>query len=910
MHIRLISLVFFLSGCSALAFETVWFRMTSIALGSSVWSAAAVLSAFMAGLAIGNTAIAIYGNNITKPFSTYILIELIIGITGVASVFFINTLSTEIAWLLSDITNDSTLLNTSRFAVAFIILLIPSVGMGMTLPILHKGLFHFDNSFSRSLGKLYGWNTLGAVSGVLLSEFLLISYLGIKGTAFTACLFNFIAALILLRLFHNNPFVLNKDIDNKIIATRLIRQIKGYILPPFFTGFLLLALEIVWFRYLLLHQSGTSTTFSIMLATILTGIGLGGLIASRIKNKKINQQKLIINLSLFAAVITVSSFHLHHLLILNYFTEVKSEITYSIISAAVLMLPTSIISGFLFPLYGEMLYKKLSTPTQASGLLTLFNTAGAAIGSVFATFILIPYIGIENSILVLALGYIVVAVLLVINLGVITNNLNIYLKPSIVLLVIFALFPYGNLDKEYSNFRNYYFEDKKLVKIKEGLNETVQYLKHDFLGEPLNYRLITNSVSMSGTNFEAKRYMKLYVYLPYALKEDIKNVLLISYGVGNTAEAIINIDTLDNFDVVDISKDVLELSDIIHNTSGTHPLKSDKTQVHIEDGRFYLNTTKQTYDLITGEPPPPKQAGVVNLYTKEYFELLYKNLNLGGITSYWLPVYQMQNQESLAIIKAFCLVFSDCSLWSGAGLELMLLGSRGGIKPVSTVRFREIWNSNIGDDLKRMGIENPGLLSTTFIADNKILMDLTSMVEPVTDNYPHRIFNGLQITSYDTKLYQDLLNINRRHEAFINSSYINRIYPEKLIKETEENFFYENLFTILIEPAPIESGVAVVKIYLDVLSHLLTETTFETLPLLALNGRPRELEIMEEVDNDGSPEYQWAYIKSLLVKRRYEETLVEMKKYINLPVNTNKDYLRNLYVLIKEINFKNKIKDN
>lgn len=60
------------------------------------------------------------------------------------------------------------------------------------------------------------------------------------------------------------------------------------------------------------------------------------------------------------------------------------------------------------------------------------------------------------------------------------------------------------------------------------------------------------------------------------------------------------------------------MSDIIY-TPDAHPLRDPRVQVHLEDGRFFLQTTDERFDLITGEPPPPRTPGTVNLYTREYF---------------------------------------------------------------------------------------------------------------------------------------------------------------------------------------------------------------------------------------------------------------------------------------------------
>ena len=113
--------------------------------------------------------------------------------------------------------------------------------------------------------------------------------------------------------------------------------------------------------------------------------------------------------------------------------------------------------------------------------------------------------------------------------------------------------------------------------------------------EQVRIRLLTNGFSMSGTATIMRRYMKLYVYLPFALHPDPKNALLISYGVGNTAKALTDSKSLERIDVVDISRDILELSRIVYPDPSEHPLRDPRVQVHVEDGRHFLQTTQRRF---------------------------------------------------------------------------------------------------------------------------------------------------------------------------------------------------------------------------------------------------------------------------------------------------------------------------
>jgi len=899
--VHLISVVFFLSGCSALIFETIWFRTASVVLGSSIWSAAAVLMAFMSGLGLGNAIMAIRGDKVTSPLRTYIFIEIIIGISGVFATFLLPVLSPVIAKGLAPITDHGSLLNFLRFCTAFIILLFPSIAMGMTIPLLQKFLHShkYYQQFSRSLGILYGFNTLGAVSGALIAEFILLKVVGVKGSGLFACTINLVVVLILLRSFSDKKEPLLKEAQAGNFSQLL--ALKSDLIPPFLAGFLLLSLEVIWFRYMLLAHSGTSEVFALMLAIVLVGIGVGGLIASKISVKKTGLQFLTLFLPLLGAFTVVLSFYLFDKIFTHFFAELDSNLIAFTLAAVVLMLPNCIISGVLFTLFGECLYQRLEHTTQATGVLTLTNTMGAAIGSGCATFILLPELGIENSILLLSLGYVLIAIFVYQNQPASKSLYRGFIPVASTLIILVLCFPFGALEKSYQTFASLKLPGEKLIAVKEGMNETLQYYQTERFGKPLRFRLVTNNFSMSGNDFASKRYMKLYAYFPYVFNRNIKDVLLISYGVGSTAEAITDLNSVKHIDVVDISKDILDMSTIIHTATGKFPLKDKRTEIHLEDGRFFLQTTPRKYDLITGEPPPPKNAGIVNLYTQEYFQLIHTHLKPEGMVTYWLPAHDLNDADSLAIIKAFCLVFEDCSLWNGGGLDFMLVGVKGGINSVSAEELRDTWSSEIGPELQLIGLEYSAMLGTMFLADNKLLKKLTLQISPVTDNFPHRISPSQEGMRAFSNLYSGLLNIERRQEAYKNSEYIRRLFSAETIEETLNQFKHEDLLTSLLIPLYHSSSFY----YWEDITSLLLETDLKILPLLLLNSSPGEQAIISQIEKDANidivktQEYQEAYIKHLLVRREFGQAAWRFDQYLKtFSINEDKMvYIKQLFLL-------------
>ena len=256
-----------------------------------------------------------------------------------------------------------------------------------------------------------------------------------------------------------------------------------------------------------------------------------------------------------------------------------------------------------------------------------------------------------------------------------------------------------------------------MVALREGVNQTTTTLRREWGGEPVSHRLVTNGHSMSGTDFADRRYMKLFVNWALAVNPRIRQALLISYGLGSTAKALTDTRALTDIDVVDVSPEILGMAPVVF-APGQSPLADPRVRVHVEDGRFFLQTSAASFDLITGEPPPPKAAGIVNLYSREYFQLLHDRLNDGGVATYWLPVEELAEDDARAIVGAFCAAFADCSLWTGAGPHWMLAGTRGLRERATEEAFAAQWRDDVvGPELVRLGIEQPEQLGATFLAD-------------------------------------------------------------------------------------------------------------------------------------------------------------------------------------------------
>src|SRR5712691_3229612 len=161
-----LSLAFFLSGAAGLIFEMVWIYRCGLLFGNTVWATSIVLSSYMGGLALGNGLVGRYGARLRRFVGLYATLEGIVAVTGIGLTYALGALPGVLAPSTRTLLDNRGLENLVRLATAFPLLMLPTTAMGATLPVLVGALCRSDERFAEALGRLYGWNTLGAVVGV------------------------------------------------------------------------------------------------------------------------------------------------------------------------------------------------------------------------------------------------------------------------------------------------------------------------------------------------------------------------------------------------------------------------------------------------------------------------------------------------------------------------------------------------------------------------------------------------------------------------------------------------------------------------------------------------------------------------------------------------------------------------
>ena len=889
-----VSLVFFISGAASLIFEIVWFHRCGLVFGNSVWAASLVLSSFMGGLALGSAGVGWYSDRIRAPLRIYAALEMAVGISGLALAYALPSFTRLFVPVAQAIGESTWLVNPARFVAAFASLLVPATAMGATLPVLvgglselsrssidsrraREGLEGIEGSFGRTLGRLYGWNTIGAVVGVLGAEVVLIDRVGVTGSAWVAALLDAAAAAAAFALSRRaGESSAARPVESgqgRVRRAPSAGSISGRRVLPrallacaFLAGANLLTLEVVWFRFLSMYVLSTTLAASVMLAVVLAAIGVGALLASIWQSQRPAAVTCLPALAVAAGCSVVLSYVLFESV-----TEGTQVGEWSRIAWFTLLLsgPTSLVSGMIFTLLGEAIERRVAVETKAAAWLTLANTAGAACGPLLAAFVLLPALGMERTLAGVAIVYGVV--------GLVASATRLQARPRrspafllalVVLIVALWQFPFGSMrGANFSRAAEVYAADgAEIVATREGPSETIFLMQRQWMGKPVYSRLVTNGFSMSGTAMPALRYMRYFVYWPMLVHPaPLRRVLVICYGVGATAGAATDVASAESIDVVEISRDVVAASDLIYPPE-RHPLRDPRVRLHIEDGRQFLQTTRERFDLITGEPPPPRTPGAVNIYTREYFQLIHDRLAHGGIATYWVPVARPSPGTDVStIIHAFCDVFDDCTLWNGTPFDLMLAGTRGAAGPVSESAFARPWvTPTLEARLREVGFEAPQQIGATFIGDASYLRALTADVPPLTDDFPQRLRPvptrpSLSDPRYGVdprvaELYQNAIDPVRAREAFRSSDFIRRFWPEALIEKSLPFFDTQRILNRVIW----DGGQPIRQI--EDLHALLTQTTLRTLPLWLLGTDEARQQIAE-----ASPEQtgEVAYARAL-----------------------------------------------
>ena len=567
---------FFLSGAAGLIYEVVWARQLSLFLGITGFAHTAVITAYMAGLAGGSLFFGRRSDRLKNPLKIYAWLEIGVGLYAAVTPWMFTTLQVVYANVAGATGVEGTSGHFARFSIALLALLIPTFLMGGTLPLLVRGVVSELPDVGRITSRMYGVNTLGAMSGTLLAGYVLLEQLGIRATIFIAVALNLGIALWVFLVLAKHPTRQHKTKKTRHNTPAKIRGpgetgnsvtgagLRFALLAGFgAAGFAALLTQLAWMRAMILLVGGSVYAFTIALSSFLAGIALGSLAYSRVfRNSRIdNVLERLSHAGVVAALVGLTIIggipllaHLPQWYLAGYAAGLKDHFAafqlYIFVLAFVLMLLPTLLMGLLFPLVTTIYTGQVSQTGQSVGTAYAVNTTGTILGTLLGGLFLLPWLGIQNSLILAGVIYVAVAVVFwsLANRRLTTSwRAGVPSMGVFILLVIVSLIP--RWDTAIWGPGVYYDPEAIIKRLPDSnLHDIMSLLEVLYYEEGLDGTVVVRQndyqkyLTINGkTDATAKRDAPTQLmlgHLPLLLHQTADDVLVIGLGSGMTVGAV------------------------------------------------------------------------------------------------------------------------------------------------------------------------------------------------------------------------------------------------------------------------------------------------------------------------------------------------------------------------------------
>lgn len=668
-------LIFILSGASGLIYEVIWMRQLTLIFGSTVFATSTVLTAFMAGLALGSY---YFGRKIDEstqsPLRIYALLEAGIGAFCLVWPLILSALGAIYVLIHRNVTSEFYTLSLIRFVLTFGVILIPSTLMGGTLPVLTRFFVKRLEQLGTNIGILYALNTFGAVAGTVAAGFFLIEAFGVRWTLGIGIAINFAVAAIALALAQKGAGTETDEPSEAIQQTesedvpylperRLVLWAIGI------SGFCALAYEVLWTRIMVFFLGSTTYAFATMLAAFLFGIALGSMVFSRWVDR-IRQPIAVfgivqLGIGLFALILMPAFEELYGMSQAFQSTFGASRFWAFFSCFLVMCLPTFLM-GASFPLVTKIYTGNARQLGRSIGNVYAVNTVGSILGAFCAGFILIPLLGIRPSIVLTVALNTGIGCFLVLRGGsreIETGKsllqgisigmpvLNAGLAVILLLTVNQPLFLKSTIFKTQR-------PGDTLIDYKEEVDATVTTLKDD---EGV-YRLYVDTNQAADASRWDSPSHRVIAHLPLLLHPRPKQALVVGFGMGLTSHSITQHGV--RVDAIELSSGVISAAQKYFTHINGNVFENPRFNYRLNDGRNHILMTKTKYDMIsTGIIHPLVSAGSSNIYTADFYRLCRRILSEDGIMCQWVPLHRLPEAHYKMIVRTFIEAFPHTTLW-------------------------------------------------------------------------------------------------------------------------------------------------------------------------------------------------------------------------------------------------------
>jgi spermidine synthase len=735
--------LFFASGLSALCIELVFSKYLGFVFGTTAYAISTVLAAFMAGLAIGNVIGGRLSSRLAQPVRVYGVCELIVGVYALLCPIFFGWLSTLVSWIGPSVAHageGAAALTLLRFGLSWVVILPPTIMMGVSFPLLSRSLTDFAH-LGRTLTRLYTLNTLGAAFGTFLSTYVLIQLLGLFGTLAFAFVVN---ALVFAGSYwlsvqpravaveagggeaaldggpHTDsgsrgsgvgavssepvaavepaagalPAFAGEPVTPAVNDPKLGRTFWPLYLLAVFSGVITLSFEVVWTHVLALLVGTSTYAFGLVLTIFLLALALGGYTVSRYLSAlsaSAVQRLLSVLLVLLGSVVIATlplwenANEVFTFVGLWRPSFIWREVTRGLVVFGLIFVPATLM-GVLFPLALALLREAGRDVGRRVGLAVSLNTCATIVGSTLTGFLLIELLGSEWTLRSLGIASVLPAFAL---LGGWRSLFGRALVAAAAVLVILSALKKDAWDMAVlGNGANIYFAPSYDI-----YQHRLTWLREDVHGGFTSvvtdgdvHTIMTNG-KFEGNDGPERVDQVLVAVVPNLYVKHRRRAVNIGLGTGQTLSVIEKFGYKE-IEAVDISPNIVAAADGTFSSINGGVFRKPNIELRYRDGRNHLLLNTKPYDLIAVELSSVWFASAGNLYSHEFYELCRANLQPDGVLQQWIQLHHITLDDVAMVINTLKQVFPHVEFWVG-GHQGILVASRAPLERQIN-RFRDL----------------------------------------------------------------------------------------------------------------------------------------------------------------------------------------------------------------------------
>ena len=695
----LYSFLFFLSGATGLIYELLWVRVLYQSFGSTIQSVTTVVAAYMGGLGLGAWLLGRIADRSPRPAVLYGWLEIAIGVFGIISPLVLGLAH----WLYIGAAGALALGGGAsvalRFGLAALVLLIPTTLMGGTLPVLTRAMMGEDRGLLKSsLGRLYGLNTLGAMTGTALAGFFLIEFVGVRTSLFATAALNLAIGAAAIASADPGRQPGDQQTHTHPAAPDHFRTLALILLGV--TAFASLLNEIAWTRVLIMVVGGSTYAFTLILLVFLLGIGLGSVFVAR---RSLPRADTAAAAGLAQGVAGVGSAALFiffgflpsYIIAVFQIADLSAAsrlLLMGVAVGAVVLIP-AIGMGMTFPLLADLTARRREARGADVGAAYALNTIGSILGAVLTGFVLVVALGTQTTLRVglVVNGIAALALAIFAARGVAEGSaddrrlrIRILTAGALGMLALVAAFAVPGWSTRLIDLGPTIYARQRMDKaarqkflthsgvrqlaFREGPNATVSVWE----GEAGRSLRVNGKVDGSDRGDMDTQIM--LGLAPAVARAGAQSALVIGYGTGVTARVLAAVPGMTQVKVVEIEPGVIQMDTLFLGVNDG-VLARPNVRVVIDDARSALQLDRTRYDLIVSEPSNPWVAGVATLYTPEFFRIARARLADDGVFCQWIQLYQLPLPIVAGIVRNLRDVFPHVHVWFGGTADLVVLAS-------------------------------------------------------------------------------------------------------------------------------------------------------------------------------------------------------------------------------------------